>query len=88
MPAATRMAPTARCASTPRCCKKIQSDYVTDPNMGDVTTGALHGLLESLDADSSYLTPARVQDLQGAPHHGRRADRHDRFEALSDTRRW
>jgi len=36
---------------------KIQSDYVTDPNMGKVTNGALHGLLESLDADSSYLTP-------------------------------
>lgn len=37
---------------------KIQSDYVTEPNMSDVTTGALHGLLESLDANSSYLTPA------------------------------
>ncbi|HTY84644.1 MAG TPA: S41 family peptidase [Silvibacterium sp.] len=36
---------------------KIQSDYVTEPNLNDVTTGALHGLLESLDADSSYLTP-------------------------------
>ena len=37
---------------------KIQSDYVTEPNIDNVTTGALHGLLESLDADSSYLTPA------------------------------
>jgi carboxyl-terminal processing protease len=37
---------------------KIQSDYVTEPSINDVTTGALHGLLESLDADSSYLTPA------------------------------
>jgi carboxyl-terminal processing protease len=37
---------------------KIQSDYVTDPNMNNVTVGALHGLLESLDANSSYLTPA------------------------------
>ncbi|MBV8113552.1 MAG: PDZ domain-containing protein [Silvibacterium sp.] len=37
---------------------KIQSDYVTDPNITRVTDGALHGLLESLDADSSYLTPA------------------------------
>lgn len=37
---------------------KIQSDYVTEPNMNDVTVGALHGLLESLDANSSYLTPA------------------------------
>jgi carboxyl-terminal processing protease len=36
----------------------IQQDYVTDPNIGDVTNGALRGLLESLDADSSYLTPA------------------------------
>ena len=36
---------------------KIQTDYVTEPKINDVTTGALHGLLESLDADSSYLTP-------------------------------
>ncbi|QMV17690.1 PDZ domain-containing protein [Granulicella sp. 5B5] len=35
----------------------IQSDYVSVPNIPDVTTGALRGLLESLDADSSYLTP-------------------------------
>ncbi|MGC2164122.1 MAG: S41 family peptidase [Silvibacterium sp.] len=38
--------------------QKIQSDYVTVPNMNSVTTGALHGLLESLDVNSSYLTPA------------------------------
>jgi carboxyl-terminal processing protease len=37
---------------------KIQSDYVTAPNISTVTNGALRGLLESLDADSSYLTPA------------------------------
>jgi carboxyl-terminal processing protease len=37
---------------------KIQSDYVTEPNINDVTVGALHGLLESLDPSSSYLTPA------------------------------
>ena len=36
----------------------IQSDYVTDPDIPAVTDGALRGLLESLDADSSYLTPA------------------------------
>ena len=34
----------------------IQSDYVEDPNIGAVTNGAMRGLLESLDADSSYLT--------------------------------
>jgi carboxyl-terminal processing protease len=38
--------------------RHIQSDYVTVPNIPDVTNGALRGLLESLDADSSYLTPA------------------------------
>jgi carboxyl-terminal processing protease len=36
----------------------IQSDYVEVPSIPLVTTGALRGLLESLDADSSYLTPA------------------------------
>src|ERR1700710_130999 len=36
----------------------IQTDYVEDPNIAAVTNGALRGLLESLDADSSYLTPA------------------------------
>ncbi len=39
----------------------IQSDYVTEPNMNKVTTGALHGLLESLDADSSYLSPSEYK---------------------------
>jgi carboxyl-terminal processing protease len=36
----------------------IQSDYVEVPNIPLVTNGALRGLLESLDADSSYLTAA------------------------------
>ena len=36
----------------------VQSDYVVDPNIPAVTNGALRGLLESLDADSSYLTAA------------------------------
>jgi carboxyl-terminal processing protease len=35
----------------------IQSDYVVEPNIPSVTNGALRGLLESLDADSSYLSP-------------------------------
>ncbi|SEG56573.1 carboxyl-terminal processing protease [Bryocella elongata] len=35
----------------------IETEYVVDPNMHNVTNGALRGLLESLDADSSYLTP-------------------------------
>lgn len=40
---------------------KIQNDYVVDPNMNNVTVGALHGLLESLDSDSSYLTPVEYK---------------------------
>jgi len=35
----------------------IQNDYVVAPNIPDVTAGALHGLLEGLDPESSYLTP-------------------------------
>jgi carboxyl-terminal processing protease len=37
--------------------RHIQTDYVVDPNISLVTDGALRGLLESLDSDSSYLTP-------------------------------
>jgi carboxyl-terminal processing protease len=36
--------------------QKIQQDYVDEPNLHLVTTGSLHGLLESLDPQSSYLT--------------------------------
>jgi len=49
---------------------KIQTDYVTDPNIQNVTTGALHGLLESLDADSSYLTQAEYATYQAHQHEG------------------
>lgn len=41
--------------------RHIQTDYVVDPNINTVTNGALRGLLESLDADSSYLTPAEYK---------------------------
>jgi carboxyl-terminal processing protease len=46
---------------------KIQTEYVTDPNINNVTTGALHGLLESLDADSSYLTPTEYKIYKERP---------------------
>ena len=41
--------------------RHIQTDYVVDPNITTVTNGALRGLLESLDANSSYLTPAEYK---------------------------
>jgi carboxyl-terminal processing protease len=47
--------------------KKIQTDYVTEPSIPDVTAGALHGLLETLDADSSYLTPAEYKMYKDHP---------------------
>ena len=50
--------------------KKIQTDYVTEPNMNDVTAGAMHGLLESLDSDSSYLTAAEYKLYKDRPTTG------------------
>jgi carboxyl-terminal processing protease len=50
--------------------KRIQTDYVIEPNMNDVTAGALHGLLESLDADSSYLTPTEYKIYKDRPATG------------------
>ncbi|HXR37536.1 MAG TPA: S41 family peptidase [Terracidiphilus sp.] len=50
--------------------KKVQTDYVTEPNVNDVTTGALHGLLESLDSDSSYLTPTEYKIYKERPTTG------------------
>lgn len=50
--------------------KRIQSDYVTDPNINNVTTGALHGLLESLDSDSSFLTATEYKIYKERPSSG------------------
>jgi carboxyl-terminal processing protease len=50
--------------------KKVQTDYVSDPNMGKVTVGALHGLLESLDPDSSYLTPDEYKAYKDRANQG------------------
>lgn len=40
---------------------RVRAEYVEEPNMSAVTNGALHGLLESLDADSSYLTASEYK---------------------------
>lgn len=37
--------------------QRVQAEYVEEPNIPKVTDGALHGLLESLDPNSAYLTP-------------------------------
>jgi carboxyl-terminal processing protease len=44
--------------------QKIQQDYVDEPNMHTVTAGSLHGLLESLDPQSSYLTPREYEEYK------------------------
>jgi carboxyl-terminal processing protease len=43
---------------------KIQQDYVDVPNMHAVTNGSLHGLLDSLDPQSAYLSPLEYKDYK------------------------
>jgi len=47
--------------------RKIQNYYVTAPNIPEVTNGALHGLLDSLDPDSSYLSAAEYKIYKDRP---------------------
>lgn len=42
----------------------IQNDYVDEPNLEKVRTGALRGLANGLDPYSSYLTAEQVRDFQ------------------------
>ncbi len=46
--------------------RKIQNFYVVQPSLPAVTDGALHGFLESLDPDSSYLTPEEYKAYKAA----------------------
>jgi carboxyl-terminal processing protease len=43
---------------------RVNSEYVEEPNIPKVTDGALHGLLEALDPNSSYLSPKEYQDYK------------------------
>src|SRR5438874_277228 len=43
---------------------RVRSEYVEDPNLPVVTDGALHGLLESLDSNSSYLNADQYKDYK------------------------
>jgi len=42
----------------------VRLEYVEDPDIPKVTDGALHGLLESLDANSSYLSPEEYKQYR------------------------
>ncbi len=50
----------------------VQQDYVEEPNLPLVTAGALHGLLESLDPQSSYLSPREYADYKQKMQKGMR----------------
>jgi carboxyl-terminal processing protease len=43
---------------------KIQQYYVDEANMRAVTNGSLHGLLDSLDPQSAYLSPLEYKDYK------------------------
>lgn len=43
---------------------RVRSEYVEEPNLPAVTDGALHGLLESLDPNSSYLDAAQYKEYK------------------------
>ena len=42
----------------------VQREYVDEPNLHQVTSGALHGLFDSLDPQSSYLSPLEYTDYK------------------------
>ena len=42
----------------------VQRDYVDEPNIHLVTNGSLHGLLDSLDPQSAYLSPLEYKDFK------------------------
>jgi carboxyl-terminal processing protease len=51
--------------------QRIRSEYVEEPNIARVTDGALHGLLESLDANSSYLSPEEYKEYKSRRSDGK-----------------
>jgi len=43
---------------------RVRGEYVEEPNLPAVTDGALHGLLESLDSNSSYLNAEQYKEFK------------------------
>src|SRR5579863_2378492 len=50
---------------------RVRSEYVEEPNIPKVTDGALHGLLESLDSNSSYLSPEAYKAFKAQKSEGK-----------------
>lgn len=49
---------------------RIQQEYVIQPNLKNVTKGAIRGLLEALDPYSTYFTPEEYQEYLQHPQPG------------------
>jgi len=54
--------------------QRIQQDYVEEPNIQLVTSGALHGLLEALDPQSSYLSPREYAEYKKGLQNGHKGE--------------
>ena len=50
---------------------RVRTEYVEEPDIPKVTDGALHGLLESLDANSSYLNPTQYKEYKDQKNDGK-----------------
>ncbi len=50
---------------------RVRGGYVEGPNLPAVTDGALHGLLESLDSNSSYLNAEQYKEYKNRNTDGR-----------------
>ena len=54
--------------------QRVQEDYVDEPNLAAVTAGSLHGLLESLDPYSGYLSPREYSDYKDKQKNAKAAE--------------
>ena len=61
---------------------RVHSEYVEEPNIPKVTDGALHGLLESLDPNSSYMTPEAYKAYKAHKGRSQGRDRRNHLETL------
>ncbi len=59
---AAREAPYRQLAVYTEVLSRIKSDYVEEPNLANVTLGAVNGLLESIDPFASYLSAKQYQE--------------------------
>ncbi|HEV2173755.1 MAG TPA: S41 family peptidase, partial [Nitrospira sp.] len=50
---------------------RVRGEYVEEPNLPAVTDGALHGLLESLDSNSSYLNAEQYKQYKSRKTDGK-----------------